>query len=241
MEIYENTIAVVADVTEKTGISKDETAAYGISYQRETTAMWDVNGEPLADAIVWQCSRAEEIVKRFYEQRDIVAEKTGIPLSPYFPASKMRWLLENAGHGSKFCLGTMDSWLVYKLTGGEVFATDVSNASRTQLFNIHTLSWDQELCRLFGVPMDALGEIRDSNVGYGETDFGGFLNQKIPIASVMGDSHAALYGQGCHRIGMMKATYGTGSSIMMNTGRNLVVSEAGLVTSLAWSIDGKVN
>lgn len=239
-EIYQNTIAVFQNLIETAGIKKEEVASVGISNQRETTAMWNRDGTPVALAIVWQCSRAEQIVKRFYDSKDIVYEKTGIPLSPYFPAAKMRWLLENTKCGKDACLGTIDSWLIYKLTKGEKFATDVSNASRTQLFNIHSLTWDEELCKMFGVPISMLAEICDSNAKFGETDFEGYLDRKIPIHAVMGDSHAALFGQGCHSAGMVKATYGTGSSIMMNTGNRCIKSTAGLATSLAWGMDGKV-
>ena len=240
-EIYENTLQVVKDVVQKSGIDKNDIKVVGICNQRETTAIWDRNGNPLALAVVWQCSRAEQIARRFYDYKDIVKEKTGIPLSPYFSAVKMRWLLENTEYTTKDCLGTVDSWLIYKLTGAKKFATDVSNASRTQLFNIHTLSWDEELCKLFGIPLSMLPEICDSNAEFGTTDFDGYLNHKIPIRGAMGDSHAALFGQGCHTAGMVKTTYGTGSSIMMNTGDQCIKSTAGLATSLAWGVDGKVS
>lgn len=243
-EIYENTIAVFKELIEQTEVDKNEIVSVGISNQRETTAMWNKDGVPVALAIVWQCSRAEQIVKRLSDNKDLVYEKTGIPLSPYFSAAKMRWLLENAKDGTagnEICLGTIDSWLIYKLTSGKRFATDVSNASRTQLFNLHTLSWDEELCKLFGIPLSMLGEICDSNADFGSTDFDGYLEHKIPIHAVMGDSHAALFGQGCHSMGMGKATYGTGSSIMMNTGSRCIKSTAGLITSLAWGMDGKVD
>ncbi|MCD8371654.1 MAG: glycerol kinase GlpK [Clostridiales bacterium] len=240
-EIYSNTLLAVRDVVQKTGIDKEKIEAVGISNQRETTAIWDRSGMPLAPAVVWQCSRAEAIAKRFEREGRLIYEKTGLPLSPYFPASKMRWLLEHVEHNGEFCLGTMDSWLVYRLTGNQEFRTDVSNASRTQLFNLETLSWDEELCRLFAIPMEALAKICDSNEAFGYTDFDGYLEHKIPIHGVMGDSHAALFGQGCHRSGMAKATYGTGSSIMMNTGEKRIHSTHGLATSLAWSMNGQVH
>ena len=239
-EIYENVQKVVRSLVEQTGINKADIAAVGISNQRETTAMWNLQGDPLADAIVWQCSRAEQIVKRYYDHKDIVYEKTGIPLSPYFPAVKMKWLLENVEHDKDYLLGTIDTWLIYKLTQGAAFVTDYSNASRTQLFNLKTLSWDEELCSLFGIPLQALPEVCDSNSRFGFTDFEGYLDHKIPIHAAMGDSHAALFGQGCHKEGMVKATYGTGSSIMMNTGKSCVKSQHGLATSLAWGMDGYV-
>lgn len=253
-EIYRNTVAVFRELTQKAQIDRNDIVTVGISNQRETTAMWTRDGKPAADAVVWQCSRAKQIVKRLYDSRDLVREKTGLPLSAYFPAAKMRWLLENASAfesgaaggkkggvcRSDYCFGTMDSWLIYRLTEGEHFATDVSNASRTQLFNIHTLSWDEELCRLFGLPLFMLPEIRDSNADFGSTDFEGYLAHKIPIHAALGDSHAALFGQGCHEAGMGKVTYGTGTSIMMNTGNRCVKSDAGLASSLAWGLDGRV-
>lgn len=241
-EIFDNTIKAVKAVVDKAGIDKSAIVTAGISNQRETAAIWDrKTGKPLNYAVVWQCSRSKNICHRIELEGGggIIKEYTGIPLSPFFPASKMKWLLDNSTHDKDVCLGTIDSWLIFKLTGG--FKTDYSNASRTQLFNINSLGWDEELCRIFGVPMDFLAEVVDSNAEYGETDFGGYLENKIPIQGVMGDSHAALFGQGCKSRGMIKATYGTGASIMMNTGEVPVISKSGVVTSLAWGIDGKIN
>lgn len=247
-EIYQNVLHSVRDVVEKTSISRDEIRAVGISNQRETTAVWHRSGQPLNDAVVWQCSRAKEIVSDLREKGGVIKRKTGLPLSPYFPAAKMAWLLKNTKTlfeksimPEEICLGTMDSWLIYRLTGGRSFKTDYSNASRTQLFHIHDLKWDEEICACFEIPERALPEVCGSDSVFGMTDFEGFLNREIPIHSAMGDSHAALFGQGCHRSGMVKTTYGTGSSIMMNTGDNCVASRHGLVTSLAWGIDGKVS
>lgn len=247
-EIYANTLQVIRNVTEKTGICRDDIAAMGISNQRETSVAFDQSGHPVADAIVWQCSRAEEICKRVEEQgcAGKIQEATGLRLSPYFPASKFAWLLENVpGAGTladrgELRLGTMDTYLVYRLTGGREFRTDYSNASRTQLFNIHTLSWDPEICEMFGIPMECLPEVTDSDAVFGMTDLEGYLSKKIPICGVLGDSHAALFGQGCHERGMVKATYGTGSSIMMNIGDRPILSSMGVVTSLAWKLGGRV-
>lgn len=248
-EIYANAIQVVRQVIEASGIDKNEIAALGISNQRETTAMWDrFTGEPLAHAVVWQCGRAEEIGRKIAQagHGELVRQKTGIPLSGYFPASKMAWLLQNTdgaqqkAQEGKLALGTIDSWLLFRLTGGKSFKTDYSNASRTQLFNLKTLSWDEELCGLFGVPMQALAEITDSNACFGYTDFEGYLDQPIPIMGMLGDSHGALFGQGCIRPGMIKATYGTGSSLMMNIGNQPIASAHGVVTSVAWGMDGEV-
>lgn len=246
-EIYANVISVVKEVTERCGIEKSQIRAVGISNQRETTAAWDKDGNPLADAIVWQCARAKEIARDVQEHYgDIVKERTGLAPSPYFPAAKMAWFLSNAQRlqvrdKQDIRLGTIDSWLIYRLTQGESFKTDYSNASRTQLFNLHELKWDEELCGIFQIPSECLPEVCDSNSIFGLTDLEGFLDRKIPIHSAIGDSHAALYGQGCHKPGMIKTTYGTGSSIMMNTGSRCVASNHGLATSLAWGIDGKVD
>jgi glycerol kinase len=176
----------------------------------------------------------------------MIREHTGLNLSPYFTAAKIAWVLENVegakvkSEEGKLAYGTMDSWLVYQLTKGRHFKTDYSNASRTQLFNINSLSWDREVCDLFGINMSCLAEVCDSDACYGYTDFDGFLDHEIPIHSVLGDSHGALFGQQCHQKGMIKTTYGTGSSIMMNIGEKPIFSSKGIVTSLAWGINGKL-
>lgn len=242
-EIYRNTVEAVKQLVERAGISDKEIAAFGISNQRETTAVWDrKTGEPRDLAIVWQCGRARGIVERLTKlgYGELVKKTTGIPLSAYFPAAKMAWFLEQ-GIGGDICLGTIDSWLVFKLTKERAFKTDYSNASRTQLLNLETLAWDEELCRVFGIPKDCLAEICDSDAVYGYTDMEGFFSEPVPVCGVLGDSHAALFGQGCLKPGMAKATYGTGSSLMMNVGEKAVHSGSGVVTSLAWSRGGKVN
>lgn len=249
-EIYRNTIEVVKHLIEEAGIAKEKIAGVGISNQRETSLAWDKNtGEPLGQAIVWQCSRAADICERVEKQgqAENIRRKTGMNLSPYFPASKIAWILENV-EGAKeksdkgeICHGTIDSWLIYKLTGGKAYKTDFSNASRTQLFNIFELKWDEEICALFGVDVNNLAEVCDSDSNFGNTDFEGFLPHPVPIHGVLGDSHGSLFGQGCLKPGMIKSTYGTGSSIMMNIGEEPVLSTHGVVTSLAWSMGGKVN
>jgi len=198
---------------------------------------------------VWQCARGAEICQRLdrgnKEFAQTVKKHTGLALSPYFSAAKLAWIVENVSTAKtlmadgKLAVGTMDSWLVYKLTKGEMHKTDYSNASRTELFNINTLQWDDEICAAFGISQSALPEVCDSDALYGYTDFDGLLDHPVPIHSVFGDSHAALYGQGCHAPGMIKSTYGTGSSVMMNIGDKPIESQKGLVTSLAWSIGGK--
>ena len=246
-EVYRNVLDLFQSIIRIAGIVPREIKAIGISNQRETTVAWDENGKPYAPAIVWQCSRATGIATRIAKGKgaaEQVSETTGIPLSPFFPAAKMRWLLEHDCKNvpvEQLHMGTVDSYLVYRLTNGAVFATDASNASRTQLMDIDTRTWSASMCELFDIPMSCLPEIKDSNALYGETDFGGLSDVKIPIHCVMGDSHGALFGQHCTRAGMMKATYGTGSSVMLNTGDKRVKSSHGLATSLAWSIDGKAD
>lgn len=240
MEIYHNVISVVRRLLEESGIDRELVSAVGITNQRETTVAWDEHGVPFCDAIVWQCSRASELVNSMKESSDLIYQRTGLPLSPYFPAAKMRWLLENVIGDRSYHIGTMDTWLVYKLTGGKCFKTDYSNASRTQLLNLHSLSWDEELCRLFHVNIDSLPEVCDSDAFYGETDFEGIFDKAISIHAVLGDSHSALFAQQCHTPGMVKATYGTGSSIMMNIGEEFTYSKNGLATSLAWGLNGRV-
>lgn len=249
-EIYRNSVHVIRQLIEDAAINKASITAIGISNQRETTIAWDrETGKPVEHAIVWQCARAKEITDKISDEafRKHVREKTGIPLSPYFPAAKAAWLLRHNEHAAelaragRLCIGTIDSWLVYKLTEGVVFKTDYSNASRTQLFNLHTLAWDGEICETLGVPVSTLPQVESSDEDFGATTLNGFFDAPVPIRSVLGDSHAALFGQGCVRPGMAKVTYGTGSSIMMNIGPDFKASQRGLVTSLAWGRDGKVD
>ncbi len=249
-EIYRNTVTVACSLVERSGIDKGNVAAIGISNQRETVIAWDrESGHPVAPAIVWQCARGKEVTDSFLDAAFAasVREKTGLPLSPYFSAAKAGWLMRHSARArelsqrGRLCIGTIDSWLVFLLTGGAVFKTDVSNASRTQLLDLRALQWDRELCEVFGVPMSALAEITDSNGDFGSTTLEGFFDAPVPIRAVLGDSHAALFGQSCTQPGMAKATYGTGSSIMMNVGPVFRQSESGLVTSLAWGIDGTVD
>lgn len=249
-EIYRKVIEVTARLLEESGIDKSKVAGVGISNQRETSLAWNrITGEPVGKAVVWQCARAADICDRLTDEgwAETIRERTGMKLSPYFPAAKIAWILKNVegakelADDEKLCHGTIDSWLVYKLTGGKSYKTDYSNASRTQLFNIFDLTWDDEICKVFGIDPANLAAVCDSNADFGETDFEGVLPHKVPIHGVMGDSHGALFGQGCLKSGMIKSTYGTGSSIMMNIGDNPVLSTHGVVTSLAWSMDGRVD
>lgn len=263
-EVYANILSAVKELMEATKIDAMELAAVGISNQRETTVAWDSEGKPCCPAIVWQCSRAVDVAEsvagltlddqhRVFDgahadsagtcirAADYIQDVTGLPLSPFFSAAKMRYLLENDCKDvpiERLHMGTVDSYLVYRLTGGKVFATDASNASRTQLMELDRVCWSREVCDIFGIPMQVLPQILDSNGDFGETDFDGVLDHSVPIRCVMGDSHGALYGQHCHEPGMMKTTYGTGSSMMLNTGTERIRSRHGLAASLAWSIDG---
>ena len=249
-EIYQNTVQVVKNLVEESGISKESVKGIGISNQRETSLIWEKKtGKALANAVVWQCARAAEICRRVEQTgaAEMICQKTGLALSPYFPASKLTWLKENV-EGAKelakkhaLCFGTIDTWLVYRMTHGMSYKTDYSNASRTQLFDIFEQKWDEEICQLFGLDAQDLAEVCDSDSCFGETDLEGFFENPISIHSVLGDSHGALFGQGCLEKGMIKSTYGTGSSIMMNIGETPVLSTHGVVTSLAWGMQGKVS
>lgn len=253
-EIYANTVQAVRRLLQSTRIAPEYVAALGISNQRETSLVWErKTGRPVADAVVWQCARAAEICERVRTQgaaeniEEKIRRKTGLPLSPYFPASKLAWILENT-EGAKekpdrheLCMGTIDTWLLYKMTHGGSYKTDYSNASRTQLYNIFELKWDEEICARFGIDPGDLPEVCDSDCLFGETELDGTFPHPVPIHSMLGDSHGALFGQGCLEKGMIKSTYGTGSSIMMNIGETPVLSTHGVVTSLAWGMSGTVN
>ncbi len=245
-EVWGNTVQAVKNLLQKAGVNPADVAAIGISNQRETTVCWDrQTGKPLCHAIVWQCARAEAVCRDFTEaQKETIRAATGIPLSPYFPAAKMKWILENVPEGketARVCLGTVDSYLLFRMTGGKVFATDYSNASRTQLLNLHTLSWDEEILGWFGIPKECLPEVKFSDSHFGTTTLEGVFPRAVPVHAMLGDSHAALFGHGCHNPGQVKTTYGTGSSIMMNIGGQFAQSKNGLVTSLAWGYKNRVS
>ncbi|MDR2786249.1 MAG: glycerol kinase, partial [Treponema sp.] len=241
MEIYRNTLAAVSDLMQKSGVDRGAVIGAGISNQRETAMVWDrKTGLPVYDAIVWQCARGEEICERLSSSGETIRARTGAPLSPYFSAAKIAWVLEHTENqnNKNLCAGTIDSWLVYKLTGN--FKTDWSNASRTQLLNLPNLDWDREVCGLFGIDPALLPQVCDSNSLFGLSDFEGIFPRAVPLRAVMGDSHGALFAQGCLEKGMAKATYGTGSSVMINIGGNPVFCKS-VVTSLAWGMDGNVD
>lgn len=250
VEIYERVIETSAQAMQSAGAEPDEVAILTLTNQRETAVLWDrITGAPVCPAIVWQCQRTSEKCTSYKEAgfEAIVRAKTGLMLDPYFSASKWGWMLEHAVEAKKklaegrLLAGTIDSWLLWKLTGGSVHATDYTNASRTSLFNIHSLCWDEELCELFGVPSSLLPEVKFSDECFGYTDDSRLLNgARIPISGIIGDSQAALYGNLCFEPGMAKATYGTGTSVLMNVGDKPSASEQGLVTAIAWGAGGKV-
>ncbi len=239
-EIYNNTILSIKDLVEKTGIEKNDVIAIAITNQRETTLLWDRDGTPVHNAIVWKCSRATEIIRQdsIFSQADYIKDATGINLSPYFSAAKAKWICDHVKVKEGTLFGTMDSWLVWKLTGNH--ATDYSNASRTQLFNINVNKWDEKIIGIFDLNKLNFPEVKSSDEIYGHTTAEGFFEKEIPVTGIMGDSHGALFAQKCFDIGTGKATFGTGSSVMINIGNQPKKSKYGLATSIAWAIDGHV-
>jgi glycerol kinase len=244
-EIWRVSLGAARDALEQAGADARELRAVGVTNQRETVLAWErASGRPLARAIVWQdrrtAARCDELRARGLE--DLIRARTGLVLDPYFSGTKFEWLLENAeglrerAERGEVAFGTIDSWLVWKLTGGRVHSTDVSNASRTLLFDINKLRWDEELLALFGVPRRALPEAAPSSFVVGQTEASEFFGARVPIAGVAGDQQAALFGQGCYEPGMVKNTYGTGSFLLANTGRAPVASSAGLLTTVAWQV-----
>lgn len=227
-------------------VAAEHIAAIGITNQRETTVVWDrATGKPLHPAIVWQCRRTSDICASLKDEgwERIVREKTGLVLDPYFSGTKLKWILDRhpdirrKAERGEALFGTIDSWLIWNLTGGKVHVTDYSNASRTMLFNIHTLDWDDEILRKLSVPRAMLPEVRPSSEIYGETDV---LGVRIPISGAAGDQQAALFGQACYAEGMAKNTYGTGCFVLNNIGGKPVLSNKGLLTTIAWGVDGRV-
>ena len=248
MSIWSTQISVATEALLKIGGSWDEIYGIGITNQRETTVVWNrKTGEPIYNAIVWQCRRTADYCDELKSRGlgELIKSKTGLLIDPYFSATKIRWILENVegaramAERGELCFGTVDSWLIWKLTGGKIHATDVSNASRTMLFNINTLEWDEELCDIFDIPMNMLPDVKPSSAIYGYTD-AKILGREIAIAGVAGDQQAALFGQGCFEVGEVKNTYGTGGFLLMNTGGEPKFTSDGLLTTVAWSVGGDV-
>ncbi|KXI39781.1 glycerol kinase [Bacillus cereus] len=249
-EIWGSILAVIATCLSEADVKPEQIAGIGITNQRETTVVWDkTTSKPIYNAIVWQSRQTAEICDELKEKgySEMVREKTGLLIDAYFSGTKVKWILDNVegarekAENGDLLFGTIDSWLVWKLSGGKAHVTDYSNASRTLMFNIHDLQWDDELLEMLTVPKSMLPEVRPSSEIYGETIDYHFFGQNVPIAGVAGDQQAALFGQACFGEGMAKNTYGTGCFMLMNTGEKAVASEHGLLTTIAWGIDGKVN
>lgn len=237
MDIYANQYASMTECIAKSGVSPDEIAGVGITNQRETVVVWDKNtSKPVYNAIVWQCRRTADICESFEAHSEMIAQKTGLKLDAYFSATKIKWILDNVegarekAENGELLFGTVDTWLLWKLTGGAKHITDRTNASRTMLYNINDCEWDRELCELFGIPMIMLPEVKSSSEIYGEMSL---MGARVPICGIAGDQQAALFGQGCLSAGDLKITYGTGCFLLTNTGEKPVLSRHGLVTTIA--------
>ena len=248
MAIWSSQISVATEALLKIGGAWDEVYGIGITNQRETAVVWDKRtGAPVYNAIVWQCRRTSGLCKRLSDEGygKMIKEKTGLLLDPYFSATKIAWILDNVegvrerAERGELAFGTIDSWLIWNLTGGKVHATDYSNASRTMLFNINTLEWDQDLLALFNIPRSMLPEVHPSSHVFGYTD-PTILGAALPIGGVAGDQQAALFGQCRFNPGELKNTYGTGAFLLMNTGNKAVYTDDGLITTIAWGLDGKI-
>lgn len=250
MEIWASQSGVAREVLEMSAIRPDQIVGIGITNQRETTLVWDKNtGKPVYNAIVWQCRRTASYCERLKEKGwiDKIRDKTGLVLDAYFSATKIAWILDNVegarekAERGDLLFGTVNTWLVWNLTRGKVHVTDYSNASRTMLFNIKDLKWDDEILEALNIPRSMMPEVKDSSCIYGYTDEHTYGGARIPIAGIAGDQQAALFGQNCFRPGMVKNTYGTGCFVLMNTGQEMIRSKNGLLTTIAWGIDGKVS
>ena len=248
-EIWGSVLAVLGELFGKGKIKPSQVEGIGITNQRETTVIWDkVTGEPVYNAIVWQSRQTAEICDALkangYEE--MVRDKTGLVIDAYFSGTKVKWILDHVegarekAENGQLLFGTIDTWLIWKLTGGKAHVTDYSNASRTMLFNIHTLKWDDELLEALNIPKMMLPKVRPSSEIYGKTAAYHFFGQEVPVAGAAGDQQAALFGQACFDEGMAKNTYGTGCFMLMNTGEKAVPSNHGLITTIAWGVDGKV-
>jgi len=248
-EIWSSILAVIAGVLSEKNITAEQIEGIGITNQRETTVVWDKNtGKPIYNAIVWQSRQTAEICNDLKESgyNDLFRDKTGLLIDAYFSGTKVKWILDNVqgarekAERGDLLFGTIDTWIVWKLSGGKRHVTDYSNASRTLMYNIHELKWDEELLSILGVPASMLPEVRPSSEIYAHTEKSHFFGHAAPIAGIAGDQQAALFGQACFESGMVKNTYGTGCFMLMNTGDKAVKSEHGLLTTIAWGIDGKV-
>ena len=248
-EIWSSQLGVAVEAMAKLGIGADDIAAIGITNQRETTIVWEKStGKPVYNAIVWQCRRTSEICDELKEKgyEKLIKDKTGLILDAYFSATKIKWILDNVegarekAENGELLFGTVDTWLIWNLTRGKVHVTDYTNAARTMLYNIKELKWDDEILEILDIPKSMLPDVKPSSYIYGHTDEGMLSGAQIPIAGCAGDQQAALFGQTCFEEGSAKNTYGTGCFMLMNTGENIVESKHGLLTTIAWGVDGKV-
>jgi len=248
-EIWGSILSVIAEVLSGSGIKPEQISGIGITNQRETTVVWDKEtGQPVYNAIVWQSRQTSEICDELKTMgyNDLFRDKTGLLIDAYFSGTKVKWILDKVPGARKkaemgqLLFGTIDTWLIWKLSGGRAHVTDYSNASRTLLFNIYELKWDEELLDILGVPKSMLPEVRPSSEIYANTIDSHFFGREVPIAGVAGDQQAALFGQACFEAGMAKNTYGTGCFMLMNTGQKAVRSEHGLLTTIAWGLNGKI-
>ena len=249
MEIWGSQSGVMREVLETNSIRPEEVCAIGITNQRETTIVWEKStGKPIYNAIVWQCRRTSEICDELKEKgsEKLIKDKTGLILDAYFSATKIKWILDNVegarekAENGELLFGTVDTWLIWNLTRGKVHVTDYTNAARTMLYNIKELKWDDEILEILDIPKSMLPDVKPSSYIYGHTDEGMLSGAQIPIAGCAGDQQAALFGQTCFEEGSAKNTYGTGCFMLMNTGENIVESKHGLLTTIAWGVDGKV-
>lgn len=245
MEILNTQLSAAKDAVIKSKIDIESIAAIGITNQRETTIVWDKNGKPVCPAIIWQDTRTDNVCKKMQQDglEEYVIQKTGLLINPYFSATKLAWILENVKNARKMAekgdllFGNVDSWLIWNLTNGKLHITDYSNASRTMLYNIEDLKWDEKLLHYFKIPPQILPEVRPSSEVFGYTDL---LGKEIPVAGTAGDQQAALFGQKCIKKGMAKNTYGTGCFLLMNTGTEKILSKNRLLSTIAWGIDDKI-
>lgn len=248
-EIWSSILTVIANCLAESGVMPAQIAGIGITNQRETTVVWEKDtGHPIYNAIVWQSRQTADICNKMKEDglEDLIREKTGLLIDPYFSATKVKWILDHVegarerAERGELLFGTIDSWLIWNLSGGKAHVTDYSNASRTMMYNIHELKWDQDILDLLGIPVAMLPEVRGSSEIYAYTVPYHFFGAEIPIAGAAGDQQAALFGQACYREGDIKNTYGTGCFMLMNTGEKAIRSKHGLITTIAWGIGGKV-
>lgn len=249
-EIWTSVLACIAELLNNTNIAANQIAGIGITNQRETAVVWEKDtGRPIYKAVVWQSRQTEDICCDLKQQgyEETVRHKTGLLIDPYFSGTKVKWILDNVegarekAEAGELLFGTIDTWLIYKFSGGKTHVTDYSNASRTLMFNIYNLEWDEELLDMLEVPKSMLPEVRPSSEIYTNTVSYHFFGEEVPIAGIAGDQQAALFGQACFEKGMAKNTYGTGCFLLMNTGEEPVESKQGLLTTIAWGLDGKVN